>query len=65
LDWISPTYACARWIYVDVEPPILVFVRGFVGSTELGFVEDLEGPELTCCGFHVLKAAEPMVEILA
>ncbi len=65
LGWTSPTYAYARWIYVNIEVSFSVVIQGFIGSTELRPAEYLEGPKLASCGFHVLKTAEPLVEIFA
>jgi len=63
--WISPTYAYAQGIHVNVELLILVVVQGFVGPTKLRSAENSEGPKLASRGLHVLKTAEPLVEILA
>lgn len=65
LTWVSPTYAYAQGFHVNVEPSVLMVVQGVVGSAKLGPAENFEGPQLTSRGFHVLKAAEPLVEILA
>lgn len=64
-SWISPTYAHAQGIHVNVEPSIIVVVQSFVGSTKFRPTENFEGPKLASRGFHVLKTAEPLVEVLA
>jgi len=65
VGWTSPTYAYAHWINVNIELSFLVIIQGFIGSTEFRPAEYLEGPKLASGGFHVLKTAEPPVEILA
>jgi len=65
LGWIPPTYTYAQWIHVNVELLILVVVEGLVGTTKLRSAENFEWPELASQGFHVLKTAEPLVEVLA